>query len=198
VSVRLWRGRSELGAAIVLCVALTGCRHQQPATPLPPQTPNVYVPPPPQPNLPPMQAPPPASVSDVKPAKARVKPKNHTKKPPLQTAALPEVKSAGDVPAPSVSPAAAAAPAEDPASTLGALSPGGASTPQQQQIGDAISAVEHRLKELPAATTEEQKKRVTQVRLFLKQATDALKTGDVEGARNLATKAGLLLDDLLK
>jgi hypothetical protein len=142
-----------------------------------------------------MEAPPPASVTEVTPAKARVKPKNHAKKPPVQTAALPEARPLGDVSAPAGSPPA---PAEDPASTLGALSPGGASTPQQQQVADAISAVQHRLNELPAATTEEQKKRVTQVRLFLKQATDALKTGDAEGARNLATKAGLLLDDLSK
>jgi hypothetical protein len=50
--------------------------------------------------------------------------------------------------------------------------------------------------ELPATTSDDQKKQVMQVRQFLKQASDALKTGDAEGADNLATKAGLLLDDI--
>ena len=53
-----------------------------------------------------------------------------------------------------------------------------------------------RLNELPGANGDSQKKQVLQVRLFLKQASDALKTGDAEGAENLATKAGLLLDDI--
>ncbi len=66
----------------------------------------------------------------------------------------------------------------------------------QQEVSGHISAVEHRLSGMPAATSDEQKKQVLQVRLFLKQAADALKTGDAEGADNLATKAGLLLDDI--
>jgi hypothetical protein len=82
---------------------------------------------------------------------------------------------------------------------LGDLSPGGGSSPQQQQqVADRITAIERRLNDLPARTNDDQKKQISQVRLFLKQASDALKTGDSEGAANLATKAGLLLDDILK
>jgi ribosomal protein S20 len=39
---------------------------------------------------------------------------------------------------------------------------------------------------------------VSKVRNFWKDAQDALKSGDAEGAKTLATKAKLLLDDLEK
>ena len=60
--MKLFLGRSGIGAAALLCVALAGCHHQPKVPPLPPQTqtPNIYIPLPPQPNLPPMEAPPPA------------------------------------------------------------------------------------------------------------------------------------------
>jgi hypothetical protein len=186
--VKLFLGRSGIGAAALLCVALAGCHHQPKVPPLPPQaqTPNIYIPPPPQPNLPPMEAPPPASVTDVKPTvKPSVKPKKH-KKPPSKS-----TEDATPTPAPPPVSSESAASAE-----LGALSPGGESTPRQQQVAGHIAAVEHRLSELPTTGSDDQKKQVLQVRQFLKQASDALKTGDAEGAENLATKAGLLLDDI--
>jgi len=194
--VKWFLGRSGIGAAALLCVALAGCRHQPQVPPLPAQTqiPSIYLlPPPPQPKLPVMEGPLPITVADATPmVKPRVKPKKHVKKtpPPSTTAAKP----GDEVPAPAAVPTA---PSESAASAeLGALSPGGASSPRQQQVAGHISAVERRLDQLPAAATDEQKKQVSQVRQFLKQAADALKTGDAEGAENLTTKAGLLLDDV--
>ena len=94
-------------------------------------------------------------------------------------------------------PVPAPVPAESAASAeLGALSPGGDSSPRQQQVAGHIATVEHRVDELPASNSDAIKKQILQVRQFLKQASDALKTGDAEGAENLATKAGLLLDDI--
>jgi hypothetical protein len=187
----LFFGRSGIAAAALLCAALAGCRHQPQVPPLPAQTqtPNIYIPPPPQPNLPPMEAPPPAVVTEVEPVKARVKPKKH-KRPPSQ-AAKPTEEAPQSPPAAPPTDTESAATAE-----IGALSPGNPSSPRQQQVSGHISAVEHRLDELPAAGSDAQKKQVLQVRLFLKQAADALKTGDAEGAENLTTKAGLLLDDM--
>jgi hypothetical protein len=188
--VKLSLGRSGIGAAALLCVALAGCHHQPKVPPLPPQTqtPNIYIPPPPQPNLPPMQAPPPAVVTDAKPAvKPSVKPKKHKKPAPTKPA---EDTTPPPAAAPPV-PAESAASAE-----LGALSPGGESSPRQQQVAGHIAAVERRVNEMPTPSSDDQKKQVMQVRQFLKQANDALKTGDAEGADNLATKAGLLLDDI--
>ncbi len=43
-----------------------------------------------------------------------------------------------------------------------------------------------------------EKAQVSKVKNFLKDAQEALKTGDAEGAKTLATKAKLLLDDLEK
>jgi hypothetical protein len=61
-----------------------------------------------------------------------------------------------------------------------------------------IGAVEKRIGELPSATADREQKQVAKVRQFLKEASDALKGGDVEGAGILATKADLLMDDLSK
>ncbi len=176
-----------------LCVPLTGCAHRTPVTALPPQakTPSLYLPPPPASQLPPMGVPEaPPSLTDAKPAAAaEAKPKRHAKKP----AAQPGV-AAGDAPAA----APLANPAAPPAATLGALSPGGgaADPEQQREVMGKISSVEKRIGELPRAIADRQEKQIANVRLFLKEASDALKGGDVEGAGILATKAELLLDDL--
>jgi hypothetical protein len=189
-----------VGVVMLLCVAVAGCHHQPQAPPLPQraQTPSIYLPPPPQPNLPPMVAPPPPAVTEVEPGDLpRVKQKKHVRKP------APQMAKPEDTPPPAASqpPAAAAADTGVSSATaaLGALAPGGTSSPQQQQaVAHHISAVSRRILELPLQHTDAQRKQVSQARQFLKQADDALKTGDAEGADNLATKAGLLLDDLSK
>jgi ribosomal protein S20 len=61
-----------------------------------------------------------------------------------------------------------------------------------------IAANEKRLNGLPAQIAEEQKAQISKVRNFQRQAQAALSSGDAEGAKTLATKAKLLLDDLLK
>jgi hypothetical protein len=82
---------------------------------------------------------------------------------------------------------------------IGSLSSGLDATPQiQQQARDLIAAIHKRIAALSAATAGSQKQEVRQVRRFLDQAQQALSTGDTEGAKNLATKAGLLMDDLEK
>lgn len=82
---------------------------------------------------------------------------------------------------------------------IGALTAGGEASPQtKQEAADLIASIEKRLNALPAAKAEEQKAQVSKVKNFLKDAQDALKSGDAEGAKTLATKAKLLLDDLEK
>jgi hypothetical protein len=61
-----------------------------------------------------------------------------------------------------------------------------------------ISSILKSLAALPARIADAQKRQVRQVRHFLDQAQQALNTGDTEGAKNLATKAHLLMDDLEK
>ncbi len=61
-----------------------------------------------------------------------------------------------------------------------------------------IATNEKRLNGLPAQLSDEQKAQISKVKNFQRQAQEALNSGDVEGAKTLATKAKLLLDDLLK
>jgi ribosomal protein S20 len=82
---------------------------------------------------------------------------------------------------------------------IGALTAGGQASPQtKQEAADLIASIEKRLNAWPAQTTDDQKAQISKVRNFLRDAQAALKSGDAEGAKTLATKAKLLLDDLEK
>jgi hypothetical protein len=82
---------------------------------------------------------------------------------------------------------------------IGSLSAGGDSAPaEKQKAADLIVAVEKRMAELPQSTREAQRDGLAKVHDFLLKAREALKTGDADGASTLATKARLLLDDLVK
>jgi ribosomal protein S20 len=116
-------------------------------------------------------------------------PKRERKKPAPKTAPVPEPVQIASV-APPLSPEETA---------IGALTPGGETNPQtKQEAADLITSSEKRLNALPTQKAEEEKAQVSKVKNFLKDAQDALKTGDAEGAKTLATKAKLLLDDLEK
>jgi hypothetical protein len=95
--------------------------------------------------------------------------------------------------------ASAASPASPEANVIGSLTAGGAAAPaEQQKAAEAITAVEKRLSGLPTSTLEAQRDGVTRVRNFLRQAHNSMDSGDADGALTLATKAKVLLDDLLK
>ncbi len=184
-------GRISGCGAFLLCAFLSGCVHEQKVPPLAPQakTPNVYVPPPPETKLPPMQSEDtPPNLTDAKPAEAEeMKPKKKVKRPP------PAPVAAAPTPAPTETPST-------PPATLGELAPGGgnANPRQQQEVMARIAAVEKRINDLPSNTADREQKQIAKVKQFLKEASDAWKGGDVEGAGILATKADLLMDDLTK
>jgi hypothetical protein len=187
--------RTNFGASlalVLLCGLLSGCLHQQKVPPMAPQakTPDLYIPPPVEAKLPPMDSEPPADVTDAKPVVAEeVKPKKKSKRqapPATPVATVPTAPPAPD-------------PVPSEVAKLGALGSGGDASPQQQQaVADKISFVEKRLGDLPAAVQDREQKQIAKIRLFDKEASDALKGGDVDGARILVTKAELLLDDLAK
>jgi hypothetical protein len=84
-------------------------------------------------------------------------------------------------------------------SAIGALTAGGEANPQtKQDAADLIVSIEKRLNALPTPTVEDQRAQINKVRNFWRDAQEALKSGDAEGAMTLATKAKLLLDDLDK
>ncbi len=189
----LWDRAGRYGA-LVSCLLVMGCVHQQQTPPLVQQakTPNIYVPPPREAKLPPMESEnTPPNLTDAKPVEAaEVKPKKRVKKTPTPpVATVPSTQT----PSPTEAPVT-------PPTTLGELAPGGgnANPKQQQEVMARIGAVEKRIADLPNGTADREQKQIAKVKQFLNEAADALKGGDAEGAGILATKADLLMDDLTK
>ena len=168
-----------------LMVGLAGCRHQAQVAPLPPVLTPVALLEIPEPEHLPMVDVPQMKLPPV-PYATNAKPKREKKKP-----------------APKVAPAepvvASVAPPSPEETAIGALTAGGEASPQtKQEAADLIASIEKRLNALSPQKAEEQKAQVSKVRNFWKDAQEALKSGDAEGAKTLATKAKLLLDDLDK
>jgi hypothetical protein len=174
----------SLAFALPLVFGLAGCRHKPPAFVIPTgaQAPVDLVPLP-EPDPPPM----------------------------LATLPEPELPPLAEPPAPTAAQRRRPAPTpkEEPSSqvaenapaelAIGTLSTGGGLAPAiQQQAQDMITSILKRISALPSKVADAQKRQIRQVRHFLDQAQQALSSGDTEGAKNLATKAGLLMDDLEK
>ncbi len=79
---------------------------------------------------------------------------------------------------------------------LGQLTTGDAA-PLRQQTEDLLRTQERRLSVISPAVAALHSQQLEQARLFLRQAEEAWKKMDVEGARTLATKAKVLLDEVL-
>ena len=177
-----------IGVCLGFCSILGGCHHRQAAATLPPvlKAPDLQ---PPAPNSPPMQSPPPDSASTAPQVKVtEAKPKRTPKKAAPKTPAV-------DM---NIPPAEVASSGPTPEGSIGELSAGGDATPKRQQAAaELIIACEQRLND-SQQHTKEQQPTLRQVRNFIKQSKQALSSGDAEGALTLATKAKLLLDDLVK
>ena len=177
--------------AMALCLAATGCRHKQPqyvAVALPPLAPVAVDKAPESGTMPLVQAVPAPAVpaTDVKLPKKVKKPKKKPVVPAAAAAAGPvQVASAGSpVPA---------------ANVVGALSAGEDGSPEKhKQASDLLSSLEKRLRALSASVVDAQKEQLTRVRYFWGQAKAALIAGDADGAMTLATKAKVLLDDVVQ
>jgi hypothetical protein len=85
-------------------------------------------------------------------------------------------------------------------SPIGNLSAGDTSGSSQlrQETTELIASSERRLGSIHRSLTTDEQTTVAQVRKFLDQAQQAMKSQDLEAAHTLATKAKLLLDELLK
>jgi len=145
---------------------------------------------PPPPDLAPNALPPPVySIPKTKPPvalppePAKIEPKHH--RPSTKTADKPSTPPAQVAEAP--------APAEE--SALGVFQ-----TPEapdsKKQTENTIGEIERGLNSLGRKLTDTETRTSMQIREFLKQARTALGTGDVDGAKTLATKAKALLGEL--
>jgi hypothetical protein len=172
-----------------LTIGLGGCRHKAQVARLPVVLSPVALEDIPAPDNLPMVETPQIGLPPV-PVVANAKPKRERKKPPVKATPAPE----------SPTQLASATPVQSPEETaIGALTAGGEANPQaKQEAEDLITSSEKRLNALTPQKAEDEKPQVNKVKNFLKDAQDALKSGDAEGAKTLATKAKLLLDDLEK
>jgi len=66
----------------------------------------------------------------------------------------------------------------------------------KKQTENSISEIERGLNTIGRKLSDQEEKTSMQIREYLKQARAALGTGDIEGAKNLATKARALLGEL--
>jgi hypothetical protein len=80
-------------------------------------------------------------------------------------------------------------------SAIGQLSSGDASDLRRQTV-DSIAATERGLNGIGRGLNDQERKTAGQIREFLKQARQALASGDADGAYTLAAKAKVLLGEL--
>ncbi len=118
--------------------------------------------------------------ANAKPATPPKKP-SHKKTAPT-TPAQPTQEAANNGAGPSVS-------------AIGELS-GGASGDQRSQTEEMIKATEKGVDSINRSLSDSEKKTAAQIHEFLKQAHEALNSGDVDGAETLAKKAKVLLAEL--
>jgi hypothetical protein len=70
-------------------------------------------------------------------------------------------------------------------------------TPNMRQATDTLlEQTEKSLKGITRPLNDQEQKTAAQIREFIRQARDAMTSGDVDGAHTLATKAKVLLDEL--
>ena len=99
-----------------------------------------------------------------------------------------------------------------PASSSGDLQPGSSTEPEVSAIGQlssgdptdsrrqtqaSIDSIERSLNGIKRTLSGSEQKTAAHIREFLKQAKDALASGDIDGAGTLAAKARVLLNELL-
>ena len=80
-------------------------------------------------------------------------------------------------------------------SAIGQLSSGDPPDRRLETV-ESIANVERGLSNLNRTLSDSEQKTAAQIREYLKEAKDALSTGDVDGARTLAAKAKVLLGEL--
>ena len=202
------RGGGRWGLALAAALALTGCHPHRRAQPvlLPPQTPVALVDVP-APETPPLVEAQSATLPAVPTAQAAGKPKKVKKraaKPAAPTTtqqvaaagtAGTKKPMAGDTAVTTAAPSAGTKP-DVAVAGIGALTVGGEQSPRAlQEANDLLASNERRLNALSPDAVKAQAELVGKVRNFQKDAQVALTSGDAEGAKTLATKGKLLLDD---
>jgi hypothetical protein len=170
-------------AAWLLPLLLTGCIHKKPQMSQAVLAPLIEEPPPAIHIPPPNDLPPPEVASTVN---------NPT---PVVTLPPPTPKKAPKHKKPVNTNTQQASNESAPVSAIGQLSSG--DPPDRRQETDvSIAATERQLNGINRQLSDQEAKTAAQIREFLKQAREALTSGDIDGAHTLAIKAKVLLEEL--
>jgi outer membrane biosynthesis protein TonB len=172
---------SARSAAWLLPLLLTGCFHKTQLAQNQPLAPPIEDTPPPKPEPAPTNlAPPVVTIPEKEPAPQPTPPPEPVKKPPKHRKPAnpnPQIASNAAVPA------------------IGVLSTN--DPPNIRQQTDAsIESTEKALNGITRKLNDQEQKIAAQIREDIKEAREALTSGDVDGARGLAVKAKVLLDEL--
>ena len=210
---------TALSALLLVSLLLTGCFHHQAPPPPPPVTTGPPALPPSItqiPTVPPsMPAPekPEVSLNDAKPVPPPApapKPKRTVRHKRVVDGAASTTAANATTPSPAAAPPSTAgtlpaaggaetpAPAAQPpakAPELGQLSAGnGSDSKERSSMMDQIHGLELRLANVKHTPTNDEE--AVQIRLFLGKARQATLSDDLDGARTLALKAKVLLDEI--
>ncbi len=174
----------HLACAVAAILPLAGCNRKPvlAAAPPPPPTPTVSVPPPTHPTEPLPEQPVIAMTPIPLPTEPirRIPPRRRPQQLPPQTSQTAAVTA--------------------PVTNLGELTTGGESNNDtlRRQTEDLLRTQNRRLSGLSATVLALHSQQIEQVRLFLRQATEAWNRQDIEAARTLGSKAKVLLDEILE
>jgi hypothetical protein len=191
--------KGQLGLAL-LAVLCAGCHHKVPPAPQQAQAPplqsgagTLAQPKDPQPQdkaASPLASPlpPPSAQSVPLPPPPQKKVRHRTKTPkPAETASASQTPAQANV-------------SGQPSSPIGQLTTGDTAAGERtkHETADLISTTLQGLNGIKRPLSSDEKVTAAQIHTFLKQAQQALDTGDADGGHTLATKAKLLLDELTK
>ena len=191
--------------ACLLSLVLTACSHHQQAQNQPPLAPPIEDAPLTKPDTAPKNLPPPV-VTPAQPSQSATGAKPQDQPKPVHKPRKPKPPAANttqtadkptDPAKPATPPAnqeASSGKAEVPA--IGTLQQGGTAD-SRTETESALNATEHSLSTLNRKLTDQEEKKAAQIREYIKQARIALNSNDIDGASNLATKARLLLNELI-
>jgi hypothetical protein len=193
--------------ACLLSLVLTACSHRQQAQNQPPLAPPIEDAPLTKPDTAPKDLPPPVVTPPPNQPAASTKPqdqpkpvpKHHKPKPP---AASTSTTQTADKPADPAKPATPPANQEVAAnettgvSAIGHITTGGTAD-SRTETENTLNSTEHSLSTLNRKLTDQEEKTAAQIKEYIKQARTALASNDLDGAKNLATKAKLLLNELI-
>ncbi len=175
-------------------VTLAGCKKKPKSAP-PPQTqaPTVTQP---EPQLPPTEPTQPPAQTNGTETPAPVTPPVPKPKP------APKKPVASNPPAPVTSPKPNKTVVEGGSATdagqLSAAIPNGAAAQQRSSTAQLLEATEANLKSITRALSDTENEMVRQIQSYMRQSRLATGDGDTERAYNLALKARLLSDELVK